>query len=93
MSDNQEGHLNHFFNQTSQNWHLSVEGNDEKPIDLLEVQPELTVEEPIEQVCPQEPEDARLVEPTMESEDQKGNDETAKLEEGLDAPNVKEHKH
>jgi hypothetical protein len=49
------------FNQTSHNWHMGVEENDEKPINLLEVQPEVTVEEPKEQVYSREPEDVRLV--------------------------------
>jgi hypothetical protein len=40
---------------------MGVEENDEKPINLLEVQPEVTVEEPKEQVYSREPEDVRSV--------------------------------
>ena len=38
---------------------MGVEENDHKPINLLEVQPEIPEEEPIEQVFSQEPEDVR----------------------------------
>ena len=34
---------------------MDVEQSDDKPINLLEVQPEITEEEPIEQVFSQEP--------------------------------------
>ena len=44
-------------------------GNDDKPINLLEVQPEVAEEEPTEQVFSKEPEDVRTVEPSVESED------------------------
>jgi hypothetical protein len=45
---------------------MGVEENDEKPINLLEVQPEVTVEEPKGQVYSREPEDGRLVQPTTQ---------------------------
>jgi hypothetical protein len=35
----------------------------DKPINLLEVQPEVAEEEPIEEVFPQEPEDVRILVP------------------------------
>jgi len=61
---------------------MAFEENDDKPINLLEVQliPE---QEPIEQVFSQEPEDARTVEPSTESEDQERFEETAKFEEEI----------
>ncbi|MGA9745641.1 MAG: hypothetical protein WBQ16_13590 [Nitrososphaeraceae archaeon] len=60
---------------------MSVEENDDKPINLLEVQPE---QEPIEQVFSQE----WTVEPSTESEDQQRFEETAKFEEEIDTPKV-----
>ncbi len=62
---------------------MGVEENDDKPINLLEVQPEIP-EEPIEKVFSQEPEDGAKVEPSIESEDQERFEETAKFEESLD---------
>ena len=61
---------------------------DDKPINLLEVQPEIPEEEPIEQVFSQEPEDVRTLEPSIESEDQQRFEETAKFEEEIDTPKV-----
>ena len=81
--------LDSLFNQPSHYWHMGVEENDDKPINLLEVQPEVTEEEPIEQVFSQEPEDVRTVEPSTESEDQERFEETAKFEEEIDTPKVK----
>jgi len=69
-----------FFNQPSHYWHMGVEENDDKPINLLAVQPEIPEEEPIEQVFSQEPEDIKSVEPSIESEDQETFEETAKFE-------------
>ena len=67
---------------------MGVEENGDKPINLLEVQPEIPEEEPIEQVFSQEPEDIKTVEPTVESEDQDRFEETAKFEEEVDIPKV-----
>jgi hypothetical protein len=67
---------------------MDVEHGDDKPINLLEVQPEVAEEEPIEQVFSQEPEDVRTVEPSIESEDQERFEETAKFEEEIDTPKV-----
>ena len=61
---------------------------DDKPINPLEVQPEIPEEEPIEQVFSQEPEDVRTIEPSTESEDQQRFEETAKFEEEIDTPKV-----
>jgi hypothetical protein len=61
---------------------------DDKPINLLEVQPEIPEQEPIEQVFSQEPEDVRPIEPSTESEDQQRFEETAKFEEEIDTPKV-----
>jgi hypothetical protein len=61
---------------------------DDKPINMLEVQPEIPEEVPIEQVFSQEPEDVRTVEPSIESEDQERFEETAKFEEEIDTPKV-----
>ncbi|MGA7978272.1 MAG: hypothetical protein WB975_13635, partial [Nitrososphaeraceae archaeon] len=55
---------------------------------LLEVQPEIPEQEPIEQVFSQEPEDARTLEPSIESEDEVRFEETAKFEEEIDTPKV-----
>jgi hypothetical protein len=60
---------------------MDVELSDDKPINLLEVQPEIAHEEPIEQVFSHEPEDVKTVEPSIESEDQERFEETAKFEE------------
>ena len=65
---------------------MGVEENDDKPINLLEVQPEIPEQEPIEQVFSQEPEDARTLEPSIESEDEVRFEETAKFEEEIDTP-------
>ena len=67
---------------------MGIEEGDDKPINLLEVQSEVTEEEPIEQVFSQEPEDVKTVEPTVESEDQERFEETAKFEEEVDIPKV-----
>ena len=67
---------------------MGVEENDDKPINLLELQPEIPEQEPIEQVFSQEPEDVRPVEPSTESEDQQRFEETAKFEEEIDTPKV-----
>ena len=61
---------------------------DDKPVNLLEVQPEIPEQEPIEQVFSQDPEDAKTVEPSTESEDQERFEETAKIEEEIDTPKV-----
>ena len=60
---------------------MGVEENDDRPINLLEVQPEISEQEPIEQVFSQESEDAKTLEPSTESEDQERFEETAKFEE------------
>jgi len=65
---------------------MAFEENDDKRINLLEVQPEIPEQQPIEQVFSQEPEDARTVEPSTESEDQERFEETAKIEEEIDTP-------
>ena len=67
---------------------MGVEENDDKPINPLEVQPEIPEQEPIEQVFSQEPEDVRPIEPSTESEDQERFEETAKFEEEIDTPKV-----
>ena len=67
---------------------MGVEENDDRPINLLEVQPEIPEQEPIEQVFSQEPEDAKTLEPSTESEDQERFEETAKFEEEIDTPKV-----
>jgi len=67
---------------------MAFEENDDKPINLLEVQLEIPEQEPIEQVFSQEPEDARTVEPSTESEDQERFEENSKFEEELDTPKV-----
>ena len=67
---------------------MDVEESDDKPINLLEAQPEIAEEEPIEQVFSQEPDDVRTVEPSTESEDQQRFEETAKFEEEIDTPKV-----
>jgi len=66
---------------------MGIEENDDKPINLLEVQPEIPEQEPIEQVFSQEPEDARTLEPSVESEDEVRFEETAEFEE-IDTPKV-----
>ena len=55
---------------------------------LLEVQPEVAEEEPIEQVFSKEPEDVMTVEPSVESEDRERFEESAKFEEEIDTPKV-----
>jgi predicted phage tail protein len=67
---------------------MGAEENEDKTINLLEVQPDIPEEEPIEQVFSQEPEDIKSVEPSTESEDQERFEETAKFEEEIDAPKV-----
>ena len=72
---------------------MGVEENDDKPINPLEVQPEIPEPEPepepepIEQVFSQEPED-HTVEASIESEDQERFEETAKFEEEIDSSKV-----
>ena len=66
---------------------MGVEENDDKPI-MLEVQPEIPEQEPIEQVFSQEPEEVRPIEPSTESEDQQRFEETARFEEEIDTPKV-----
>ena len=80
--------LDSLFNQPSHYWHMGVEENDDKPINLLEVQPEIPEQEPIEQVFSQEPEEVRPIEPSTESEDQQRFEETARFEEEIDTPKV-----
>jgi hypothetical protein len=60
---------------------MGVEENNDRPINLLEVQPEISEQEPIEQVFSQESEDAKTLEPSTESEDQERFEETAKFED------------
>ena len=67
---------------------MGVEENDDESVNLLEVQHEVTEQEPIEQVFSQEPEDVRTVGPSSESEDQERFEETAKFEVEIDAPLV-----
>jgi hypothetical protein len=67
---------------------MGVEENDDKPINLLEVQPEIPEQEPIEQVFSQEPEEVRPIEPSTESEDQQRFEETARFEEEIDTPKI-----
>ena len=67
---------------------MGVEENDDKQINLLDVQTDLAEEEPIEQVFSQEPEEIKSVEPSTESEDQERFEETAKIEEKIDTPKV-----
>ena len=67
---------------------MGVEENDDRPINPPEVQPEIPEKEPIEQVFSQEPEDARTLEPSIESEDEVRFEETAKFEEEIDTPKV-----
>ena len=67
---------------------MDVEENDDKPINLLEVQPETPEAEPMKQVFSQEPEDVKTVEPSIESEDQERFEETAKFEEDIDTSKV-----
>ena len=67
---------------------MGIEENDNKTINLLDVQTDLAEEEPIEQVFSQEPEEIKSVEPSTESEDQERFEETAKYEEEKDTPKV-----
>ena len=67
---------------------MGVEGNDDRPINPPELQPEIPEQEPIEQVFSQEPEDVRPIEPSTESEDQQRFEETAKFEEEIETPKV-----
>jgi hypothetical protein len=69
---------------------MGVEENDDKPTNLLEVQPEIPEQEPIEQVFSQEPEDVTTVEPSTESEDQERFEETVKFEEDVDTPKLEQ---
>ena len=88
FSNDREVHVINLFNQSSHYYLMSFQENDDKTINLLEVQPEVIEEEPIEQVFSQEPEDVRTVEPSSESEDQERFEETAKFEEEIDIPKV-----
>ena len=67
---------------------MGVEENDDKTINLLDVQTDLAEEEPIEHVFSQEPEEIKSVEPSTEAEDQERFEETAKFEEEIDSPKV-----
>src|SRR6476619_2335085 len=67
---------------------MGVEENDDKTINLLDVQTDLAEEEPIEQVFSQEPEEIKSVVPASETEDQERFEETAKFEEEIDTPKV-----
>jgi len=67
---------------------MGVEENDDKTINLLDVQTDLAEEEPIEQVFSQEPEEIKSVVTSSESEDQERFEETAKFEEEIDTPKV-----
>ena len=51
---------------------MGVEENDDKPINLLEVQPEIPEQEPIEEVFSQEREDIRPIEPSTNQKINKG---------------------
>ena len=67
---------------------MGVQENEDESVNLLEVQHEVTEEEPIEQVFSQEAEDISTVEPSIESEDQERFEETARFEEDIAAPQV-----
>jgi len=67
---------------------MGVQENDDESANLLEVQHEVTEEEPIEQVFSQEAEDISTVVPSIESEDQERFAETAKFEEEIDTQKV-----
>ena len=58
---------------------MGVQENEDESVNLLEVQHEVTEEEPIEQVFSQEAEDISTVEPSIESEDQERFEETARF--------------
>ena len=67
---------------------MGVQENDDESVNLLEVQHEVTEEEPIEQVFSQEAEDISTVEPSIESEDEERFEETAKFGQEIDTPNL-----
>ena len=67
---------------------MGVQENEDESVNLLEVQHEVTEEEPIEQVFSQEAEDISTVEQSIESEDQERFEETARFEEDIAAPQV-----
>jgi len=67
---------------------MGVQENGDELVNLLEVQHEVTEEEPIEQVFSQEAEDISTVEPSIESEDEERFEETAKFEQEIDTPNL-----
>ena len=67
---------------------MGVQENEDESVNLLEVQHEVTEEEPIEQVFSQEVEDISTVEQSIESEDQERFEETARIEEDIAAPQV-----
>jgi hypothetical protein len=66
---------------------MDVQENEDESVNLLEVQHEVTEEEPIEQVFSQEAEDISTVEQSIESEDQERFEETARFED-IAAPQV-----
>jgi hypothetical protein len=66
---------------------MGVQENEDESVNLLEVQHEVTEEEPIEQVFSQEAEDISTVEQSIESEDQERFEETARFED-IAAPQV-----
>ena len=66
---------------------MGVQENEDESVNLLEVQHEVTEEEPIEQVFSQEAEDISTVEQSIESEDQERFEETARFED-IVAPQV-----
>ena len=69
---------------------MGVQENEDELVNLVEAQHEVAEEEPIEQVFSQEPEDVRIVEPSIELEDRERFEETAKFEEEVDTPKVKQ---
>ncbi|MGA9217915.1 MAG: hypothetical protein WBZ50_04685 [Nitrososphaeraceae archaeon] len=66
---------------------MGVQENEDESVNLLEVQHEVTEEEPIKQVISQEAEDISTVEQSIESEDQERFEETARFED-IAAPQV-----
>ena len=66
---------------------MGIQENEDESVNLLEVQHEVTEEEPIEQVFSQEAEDISTVEQSIESEDQERFEETARFED-IAAPQV-----
>jgi hypothetical protein len=66
---------------------MGIQENEDESVNLLEVQHEVTEEEPIEQVFSQEAEDISTIEQSIESEDQERFEETARFED-IAAPQV-----